>query len=147
MPRPAGSAAPAVVEGRRFSALRAFVWGLAAAGAFDALFGCAFPGFSLALLALLAPTPLLIAAWMSPRPAWTALGVFVGTTPMWLLHHRWLLDVTLPGTPVLALIMAFYPAFFVLIAGRLRMRWPRWPIATCSATGIRSGCPRRSTTI
>lgn len=111
---------------------------LVAAAVFDVLFGLSFPPVSVWPLALLSPVPLLWLAWSTKRPGWAGLGVFLGTLPLWLVHHWWLLDVTAMGTPVLMLIMAVYPALFVLIAARIRRRWqwPDWLVAGVLWTGL-----------
>ncbi|TVQ30902.1 MAG: apolipoprotein N-acyltransferase [Phycisphaeraceae bacterium] len=106
---------PRLTSGRA----RSFLFALGAGLLHALLFGLAFPPFDFWPLAFIALTPLFWLALRTPRPALAALAVFLATIPMWLFHQRWLIDVTAPGYPLLAIYLALYPALFVWIGARL----------------------------
>jgi apolipoprotein N-acyltransferase len=82
----------------------------------------AFPPIGWWPLILLSPLLLSVAALGSGstrRVAWMAA---VSYSISWLLLHRWLIDVTLMGWPVLAAYMSIYPAAYVALLRRVRLR-------------------------
>ncbi|MHC5113381.1 MAG: apolipoprotein N-acyltransferase [Planctomycetota bacterium] len=81
-------------------------------------------------VAFLAPVPL---AWMALRARTTPialLAAFVGLLPMWVWLERWLIDVTLPGYPLLAIYLSCYGVLFTWLVRRFghRSRTARWPM-------------------
>lgn len=99
----------------------------------SALCALAFPPFGAWPLAFVAALPLLLGArrladgahgagWLS-----VALGLYAGTVPLWLFEERWLVNVTLPGYPLLALYLALYaPLAVLLVAAITRRLGDRW---------------------
>lgn len=72
-----------------------------------------FPPIGLWPLTLVSLAPLV---WLAVRLSrgrgarWACLGVMLGTVPSWMYVHRFLIDVTLPGWPPLALFLGFWEA-------------------------------------
>ncbi|UCD76738.1 MAG: apolipoprotein N-acyltransferase [Phycisphaerales bacterium] len=93
------------------------------------LFVCAFPPIGFAQLAPFALAPL---AWLAinARSTRRALpAVFLTQLAMWLWVSRWLIDISVPGYPVLAAYMSVYPLLFAWIVrraavGRVTALWP-----------------------
>jgi len=88
-----------------------------------ALFTLAFPplSFSLAAPLSVAPRAALSAGTTRPRRA----GLIAGALSIiaWSFHHRWLIDVTIPGMIVLLVYLALYPLAFVWIGGAALKRF------------------------
>ena len=63
-----------------------------------ALFGLSFPPVYAWPLAFVAIWPLLFTVWKTPKPARSAIMVALAVLPMWLLQHRWMIDVTAAGS-------------------------------------------------
>ena len=81
--------------------------------------GGAFAAIHLELLILLAPLTLALTAQRAGARAWPAgLGVYLISFLLWLWLSRWLVQVTPAGFILYALIMAIYPALFVLVLNR-----------------------------
>lgn len=137
--------------------------------AYSAIAAAAFPPVNLWPLALVAPVPLLWAAG-SCRPRWAVGGgrggsggggggtprgstwppliagllVALGSLPLWFFEERWVIDVTLPGYPGLALYMAMWTGLSVAVTAWLlkygpRTRWWTIGLAEAGAIGI-VGC-------
>lgn len=117
----------------------------AAAGLmYGVLTALAFAPFGLWGFAVVAPWPLVWAAWRGARGGesreqrgrsnlggtkrlwWAAVGV--GTAPFWAIEHLWVVDVSAVGYPFLVVLMSVYPAMFVWSAAWAMRRLPRWPL-------------------
>lgn len=95
---------------------------------FSALMTLAFPGVGFWPAALVAVAPLLFAAELTgARPRTLGLWAGLGTLPFWAQSHLWILteDVAALGFVILALLLSLYPAVFVWLGARLRLRLGR----------------------
>jgi len=101
---------------------RAFVAGLL----FSLFMTLAFPPVALWGFAFIAITPLVWCAATTQRPLRSALYAGLGSAPFWAFEHRWLIDVTIFGYPVLVAYLSLYPGVFVWIAARLRRAGGVW---------------------
>ncbi|MFG0330489.1 MAG: apolipoprotein N-acyltransferase [Phycisphaerales bacterium] len=95
-----------------------FVAGLAHA----VLFLVAFPPFDLWPLVLISLAPLLLLGSRTDRPGRAMFAVWLACIPVWLWGHRWLLEVTPLGYPLLAMYQSLFPAVFVGIVALVRPR-------------------------
>lgn len=104
---------------------------LAWAGAGALCFMAAFPPIDLWPLVAAVPAMLVLGARRSGGGWRGFLAIFVTQWPMWFWMHRWLVDVTPIGWPLLALFMAFWPALFAALVVRLERsgRLSNWPLA------------------
>lgn len=91
-------------------------------------FALAFPGPGLWPLAFVAIAPLLHAAWTTDRPLRSAMGVFLAWLPAlgWLQQFAWTSSAA--GFAPLVAYTALYPATFVWILARLRLRFGERPL-------------------
>lgn len=86
----------------------------------------AYPPFDVWPVAVVSPALLAIAALNARSTKQVALSALGAHFLVWLWVHRWMIDVTIAGWPLLALYMAAYAALFVWIIRRLaRHRWTR----------------------
>lgn len=92
-------------------------WGsLLGGAAYGLLLVLAFPPVGLWPLAFLLVLPLaLVASRAGARPIRAGALAALGSLPAWLFEHLWLIDVTVPGFPMLALLLAAYTGLFVAI--------------------------------
>lgn len=77
-------------------------------------------------LTLFAVAPLLVlvlrAGEAGMRPLRAAIVVWLTALPAWAFHERWLIDVTVPGYPLLAMYLSLQQALVVWAGVRLRQR-------------------------
>ncbi len=109
-------------EGRRVAGCA--WWKLVAAGLAHALLMClAFPPLDVWLLAFVVPLPLIWAGCRAEeRPLSGAFFVSLGVLPLWFFEQRWLIDVTVPGYPALAVYLSLCTGFGVYLIARIRRR-------------------------
>ncbi len=101
------------------SRTRSFCIGLLTGLLFGIVFGLAYPPVNIWWLVVLAPLPLVICATHTTAPLWTALGVSLGSLPMWTLHHLWIASISTLGIIPLVIYLSIWPGLFVLILSRL----------------------------
>jgi len=87
---------------------------------FSVFMTLAFPPIGLWGFAFVSISPLVWCAWTTNKPWRAALFAGLGSAPFWAFEHRWLVDVTLAGYPLVVLYLSLYPALFVWITARLR---------------------------
>ncbi len=92
-------------------------WGALLGGAaYGLLLVLAFPPVGVWPLAFLLVLPLaLVASRAGDRPVRAGALVALGSLPAWLFEHLWLIDVTAPGFPLLAVALAAFTGAFVTI--------------------------------
>ncbi len=112
--------------------LRAGLLGLAHA----LLLILAFPPVFVPLVALLIPLPALLATSIEEKPKRAALVFGLTTAPAWAFFHRWLIDVTLVGYPILVLVLCLYATLFVLATQRAARVLPWWLAAPLAWTAV-----------
>lgn len=105
-------------------------WFPVCGGAYALLTILSFPPVGLWWLSLVALAPLGLAGSLAcGRARLSCLLVLLGVLPLWIWTHRWLIDVTLPGYPLLCVYLSAYPAVFVGLCCLVR-RWgvrdPGW---------------------
>jgi len=90
------------------------------------LLGASLPPVGVWVMALVAVVPLVWAGCRSAnRPMVGGLLAGLGTLPIWFYESYWLVNVTAPGYPGLAVYLALYPALFVWLVGVVRrVDWP-----------------------
>lgn len=103
-------------------------WALVLAGlSYGLITALALPPVNIWPLAFAALVPLVWAACrLGKRPAIGALWVGLGTLPFWTLQHVWLINVTPPGYPVLAVYLSLSSALCVWMVAQARNA--DWPI-------------------
>lgn len=102
-------------------------WPLPLAGlAHGLLMGASLPPVGVWVLSLVAIVPLIWAGCRSAdRPLLGGFLVGLGTLPIWFYESYWLINVTPPGYPGLAVYLSLYPAIFVWLIGvSRRVDWP-----------------------
>ena len=95
---------------------------------FSLLMSLALPGVGFWPAALVAVSPLMLAAELrGARPRTLGLWAGVGSAPLWAQTHLWILseDVSAPGFFALVALLSVYPGVFVWLGARLRRRWGR----------------------
>ncbi len=114
------------------NAVRPGWWCLVLGLAHGALVTLAWPPMNLWWLAFIAPMPLVLAGEIVARSRGSArrhgLIAAMGSLPFWFLQTRWLIDVTAPGYPCLAIYLSLYVALFVALLARVRRARPSWPL-------------------
>ncbi len=99
--------------------------------AYGLLVCLASPPVDLWPLAVVVPVPLVwVACRMAanPRRLWRgALLTCLGVLPAWLFEERWLIDVTTPGYPLMAVYMSLYAGAFVALMAAIGRAAPRLP--------------------
>ncbi|TVQ52441.1 MAG: apolipoprotein N-acyltransferase [Phycisphaerales bacterium] len=116
LPSDANASPPAFVT--------ALLIGLAGGLIHALVISAAFAAIHLELLILLAPLALALTAQRACARPWSAgLGVYLVSFLLWLWVSRWLVQVTPAGLILYALIMAIYPALFMIVLNRA-MRHP-----------------------
>lgn len=95
---------------------------------FSVFMTLAFPPFGLWGFAFVSISPLVWCAATTKKPWRAAMFAGLGSAPFWAFEHRWLVDVTMAGYPLVVLYLSLYPALFVWIMGRFGQRYPvnRW---------------------
>lgn len=111
-------------------------WSFVLAGlGYGVLTALSLPPVGLWPLALIALAPLVWAGCSARVGAlggrrWGALQAALlaalGTVPLWLVESVWLINVSAPGYPLIALYLAVYPALFVWAVAQARTA--DWPI-------------------
>ncbi len=104
----------------------AFVLGLLHA----LLFGLAFPPFGIWPCAFIAAAPVMVIVIRTNCSWRSALGVALGSAPMWAVHHAWTWEVSAAGLPGLVVYLAVWSGLFVVVA-RVALRAvpsdaPKW---------------------
>ena len=102
----------------------------------SALMILAFPPLFFPAAALLLPLPALLASRLTGPTTRTALIFGLATAPAHVFHHRWLIDVTLPGLPVLVLVLSLYSTITLLLIRRLARALPWWLAAVLGFGGV-----------
>jgi len=91
------------------------------------LFVLSFPPTALWGYTLAAAIPLALIVWHTSSPWRSALGVAIATIPLWTFEQFWMREVSAAGMPAFALYLSIFSGLYVLIAARIRRRWPRIP--------------------
>ncbi|MEO0631554.1 MAG: hypothetical protein AAFY46_12645, partial [Planctomycetota bacterium] len=73
------------------------------------------PPASIWWLGLAAPLPVAWVAWTTARPVVSAVGVAVGTLPLWVYHHAWVASVSLAGVVPLVVYLGLWMAATVAV--------------------------------
>ncbi len=69
---------------------------------------------------LVAPLPVVVVGWATPRPWLGGLGVAIGSLPLWIYHHAWIADVSFAGVFPLVGYLAVWIGLAVVVLARLR---------------------------
>lgn len=118
------------------SSVRGLAASLALAVAGSLCFMAAFPPMDFWPLIMATPALLVLAARSAGGGRRAFLLVVLAQWPMWVWLHRWLVDVTLLGWPLLGVFMSVWPALFATLVVRLESspRVARWPLAALVPT-------------
>ncbi|MCK4871533.1 MAG: apolipoprotein N-acyltransferase [Phycisphaerales bacterium] len=94
------------------------------------LFAAAFPPFNVWPTIFLALIPIAMLADPQPRRAFWRPGLMMWLAGilLYLFEHRWQLPVSAVGYPLGTMVMAAYPACFVILLRAIRRRCPRIPL-------------------
>ncbi|MHC4976863.1 MAG: apolipoprotein N-acyltransferase [Planctomycetota bacterium] len=92
------------------------------AAIFALLFVGAFPPIGIWWLGYWAPVPITLAAWRTTKP-WRTLLVFTSASALACAFlHRWLIEVTIPGYPIMCVLFGLFYGLYVLLIYRARRR-------------------------
>jgi apolipoprotein N-acyltransferase len=104
---------------------------------FALLFLSAFPPLGIWWLGYWSLVPITLASWQTTKPWRTALLFTLTGTLVFAFFHRWLWDVTIPGYPIVSVMLGLYVGFYVLLIARAKKRnIPLWLAAPLCWVGL-----------